>query len=354
MLTPLRLFCLCTLLLGLAGGASAAADEGGGYVLGRGLRLPALDLTLAGYSSARLRDLEGQPARFDLHDLSLFLIWTPGARWTVFSEIEAEDVVTVDQRGLNASDTELVVERLYADYAVNGRLTLRAGRFLTPFGRWNLLHADPLVWTVTRPLVTSIAIPDHGTGVMAHGSLPLGDDTLDYSIYLDDSAALDPVDGEASFEEFNLGRLSNNFDRAAGAQLRYRFLAERAELALSWATFSLDGTRGHQHAVGVDGIVHWNRFEFSSELVYRVNTRHDVRDDWGGFVQGVAPLAGTLFGVGRVEFYSSGLLGDDAGRASAGFAWRPHPALVFKLEYHDGSNARILPDGWEVSCGILF
>ncbi|MEQ8660458.1 MAG: hypothetical protein RLW62_06540 [Gammaproteobacteria bacterium] len=334
--------------------ASGAPADPPGYELGRGLRLPALDLTLAGYASARARDLEQRPPRFDLHDLSLFIIWSPTARWTVFSEIELEDVVTVDQRGPNASDTELVVERLYADYAVDGRFNLRAGRWLTPFGRWNLLHADPLVWTVTRPLVTSLAIPDHGTGVMAYGSVPIGADSVDYSLYLDDSAALDPVDAEASFEEFDLGGLANNFDQAAGALLRYRFLALRAELGLSWASFSIDRQRGHQHAIGVDGIVHHGRFELSSELVYRVNTRAGVRDDWGGFIQAVAPLVDTLYGVGRVEFYSSGLIGDDAGRTSAGLAWRPHRALVFKLEYHDGTNARILPDGWEVSCGVLF
>ncbi|MEQ9059825.1 MAG: hypothetical protein RLW61_10420 [Gammaproteobacteria bacterium] len=333
---------------------TAAPAQQAGYQLGRGYRIESLDLTFAGYSSARLYEREGRPARFDLRDLSLFTIWSPSARWTVFSEIEAEDVFTIDQRGVNASDTEFVVERLYADYAVDGRLSLRAGRYLTPFGRWNQLHADPLVWTVTRPLVTSLAIPDHGSGVMAYGSLPLGRDTLDYSVYLDDSAALDPVDAEASFEEFDLGGLSNSFDQAAGAQLRYRLLDERAELALSWASFSIDGQRGHQHAIGADGIVHWAGFELSSELVYRVNTRDGTRDDWGGFVQAVAPLRGALFGVSRVEFYSSGLLGDDAGRFSAGFAWRPHRALVFKLEYHDGSNARILPDGWELSCGVLF
>lgn len=347
-------FGVIALLLAASVQAEVSSPEAVSYALGRGLRLPARNLVLSGYASLHLDSLEGSDTRFDFRDLSLFATWSPTARWQIFAEIEGENVVTVDDRGITAHDTEIEIERLYADFAAAPAMTLRTGRYLTPFGRWNLVHAEPLVWTATRPLVTMVAIPDHAVGVQAYGSLALDDGSLEYSVYIDDSDDVDPRHGEASFEEINLPGLSNNFDHAIGAQLRYHFFGERAELGASFASFAVDEMAGEQQLFGVDGAVRWQRFEFSTELTYRLNASPAPRDDWGGFVQGVVPLVGHLYGVGRVEYYSSGVLADDAGRASLGLAYRPQPAITYKFEYHDGSNGRILPDGWEMSCGILF
>ena len=341
-------------LIVLLCGAAQAAELALPYALGRGLRLPALDVTLAGYTSLRLRGLEDRDTRFNLHDLALFAIWEPAPRWTLFTEVEVEELIAIDGDGLRGDHAEVVVERLYADYAANATLTLRAGRFLTPFGRWNLLHADPLVWTVTRPLVTVLAIPDHVTGAMLYGRRPLASGGLEYNAWSDASDELDPAHGEAEFEEFDLPGIQNDFNHAGGGQLHYRDDAGRLEVGASWASFDVAEGKGHHHAFGIDGLYAVQRWELSSELVYRFNTAAGSRDDWGGFAQVVAPLAGPLYAVGRVEFYSSGVLAEDAGRASIGLALRPVPPVTCKVEYHDGSNGRVLPDGWEMSCGILF
>ncbi|MCB1747117.1 MAG: hypothetical protein KDK06_08060 [Gammaproteobacteria bacterium] len=351
---PVLLALLLALGAPLARAAAGPDLEAPRYVLGRGLHLPALDLTLAGYTSLRVRGLEGRDTRFDLHDLALFLIWQPAPRWTLFAEIEGEELATVDGRGLNNGDSELVVERAYVDFAATPRLNLRAGRFLTPFGRWNLVHADPLVWTVTRPLMTTVPVPDHASGVLAWGSLPLAAGNLEYSAYLDGSESLDPVHGEAEFEEVHLPAIANDFDHAAGGQLRYHFLDEAAQIGVSYAAFDIDRGRGHHHAFGADGLYRWHRWEVSGEAVYRLNSAAGTRDDWGAFGQLVVPLHGPLYGVGRLEYYSSGVLGEDVGRGSLGLALRPVPPVTIKVEYHDGNNHRVLPDGWEVSCGILF
>lgn len=335
----------------LLGSAVAGAD---GYVLGHGLALPAHDLVLSGYTSLHLDDLEQAGARFDLRDLSLFATWSPQPRWQVFAELEGENLVTVDGDGVSAHDTEIELERLYVDYAATPGTNLRVGRYLTPFGHWNLVHAEPLVWTATRPLSTVIAIPDHAVGAQVHGSLERGGNSLDYSLWLDDSEALDPKHGDASFEELTLPGLSNNFDHGVGLQVRYHFLDERAALGASYAAVAIDRLSGTRHLFGLDGAWRWRRFELSSELLYGDNGGTITRDDWGGFVQAVVPLRGALYGVGRLEYYSSGVLQDEVGRGSVGLAWRPLPAITYKLEYHDGSNRRLLPDGWEMSCGILF
>ena len=231
---------------------------------------------------------------------------------------------------------------------------MRAGRFPTPFGRCNQIHADPLVWTVTRPLATVIAVPDHATGLMVYGTVPFINDSIEYSAYVDASEEIDPHPGHASFEDYHLPGLSNDMEHAAGGQLRYHFLDERAQLGLSYASFAVEGGRGYHHAVGLDGLYSWRGFELASEVVYRVNVDQPGRDDWGGFVQMVAPLVAPLYAVGRGEYCRSGELGADARRATVGLAWRPQPALSFKFEYHDGSDRSLLPDGIALSWGVLF
>jgi len=347
----------CWLGLALVAAQTAHAAgplAGAHYELGRGLQLPALNLTFAGYGSLRARHLQQSDARLDLRDFSLFTIWQPSPRWQLFSEIEAEHLVTVDERGVTPSDTEVEIERLYVDFIASEHLTLRAGRYLTPFGRWNQVHAEPLVWTTSRPLVTQLAIPDHGTGAALFGSMTLGPGSLDYTLYADDGADLDPVNGEAGFEDVSAPALSNDFRHAGGAQLRYHFLDDRAEIAASLARFDFADLRGQMLAFGVDGLLRWGRLELSGEFALRDNGDGHPGDDVGGFAQAVLRLAGQVYGIARAEHYHSGILDRGAARATLGLSWRPLPPVNVKLEYSAGDAPDLVPDGVQMSISTLF
>lgn len=349
----------CALVLaGAAGSHSTQATllDGTRYGLGRGLEIPALHLTFSGYSSLRARVLEGPlSSRFDLRDLSVFTRWQPSSRWHLFSEIEFENPFVVDDRGPTADDLEIAVERIYAEYAVNADWSMRAGRYLTPFGRWNLVHADPLVWTVSRPLVTALVIPDHGTGLALLASAELAGRTLATTLFVDDSDDLDPVNGDADFEDVDApGVLVNDFEHGGGLQLRYNLLEDRAEIGVSYATFAFSGIEGQLHAIGVDGILRWRRFELSFETAYRDNSGRFSGDDWGGFVQAVVPLLADFYGIARGEVYRSGILDQDVTRHSWGLVYRPLPPVSVKFEYHDGNQRSLAPDGFEWSLSVLF
>ena len=351
--------CLGLALALASGSGQACADwfEGTHYDLGRGLQVPALDFTLSGYTSLVARNLAGEDASLDLRDLSLFAIWQPTPRWQVFSEFEVEHLLVIDDRGATGSDIEVAVERLYVDYAMTPAATVRAGRYLTPFGRWNQVHADPLVWTVSRPLVTQLAIPDHGSGAALLGSLALGANTLDWTVFVDDSDHFDPKYGDADFEDFealSAPGLTNNFHRAAGGQLRYHFLGDRAEIATSYAALELADMPGTLHAIGVDGLLRWRRLEFSGEAAWRDNDQLGAGDDWGAFAQAVVRLAGDVYGITRGEYYQSGIVERGARRMTLGLGWRPLPPLNVKLEYSDGNDRQLTPDGVQVSFSMLF
>ena len=324
------------------------------YELGRGLTIPSLNLTFSGYSNLRLRNLENSGSRLQLHDLSLFTSWKPSLRWRFFAEIEAEDVFTVGDGGFDMSDTEIVVERLYADYLWKRSINIRVGRFLTPFGRWNLIHADPLVWTVTRPLVTTLAIPDHGTGIVVFGNIPVRESRFEYYLYVDNSEDLDLDNADTPLEGIDLSGVPNDFLQAAGAKAVYHFFNDRAQIGASYASIRLDGDSRLRHVLGVNGFLSWNGIELSTETAYRFLHDGGGREEWGTFVQGVAPVYGALNAFLRLEFYSSKKTGVDASRINIGLAYRPVPATTFKLEYNNGSDHRLAPDGWQASWAVLF
>ena len=323
------------------------------YALGQGLHLPMLNLTLSGYSSLRASLPAHQDDRLDLRDLSLFTRWEGGERWFIFSELEFENLLLVDGRGATTDDIEVALERLYVEWAAGPVASLRIGRYLTPFGRWNQIHADPLVWTVSRPLVTLLPVPDHGTGAMWLGSTSVGDDSLDYLVYLDDSEDFDPAQGEADFEDFEADGLVNDFERAVGAQLRYHLLGARAELAASYVMFRLAETPNTRHAFGADALWRWRGAEFSGEAAWQ-HSEGGSADDWGGFIQAVVPLVGRLYGVTRVEHFRSGTLGRRGSSAVIGVTFRPRPALSFKAEYQAGDDPRLAPDVVQMSFSVLF
>ena len=75
----------------------------------------------------------------------------------------------------------LSIERSYVEYDVHHSLTVRAGRFLTPYGIWNIDHGSPTIITPIRPYVIGEAyFPEHQTGIELFGMMPIGDFKLNY------------------------------------------------------------------------------------------------------------------------------------------------------------------------------
>ena len=120
---------------------------------------------------------EGEPAQLSLDDLSLFVIWEPLARLRFFSELEYADVFDVDDRGARREPARSR-RRSSASTSTSAsptRVNLRGGIFLTPVGRWNVIHAAPLVWTTSRPLTHRDAVrPERDRGHAVRVALPVG------------------------------------------------------------------------------------------------------------------------------------------------------------------------------------
>lgn len=354
---------LLTALAALAGPAPAQAAGNGDawrhlpYQLGQGLYFPQQGLRIGGYISSHYYDLHGQTATLNLHDLSLFITKQVGTRWQLFSEAEIDDAVTVTDQGANHDSAEFDIERLYADYHARQGVTLRFGKFLTPVGQWNLIHADPLVWTVSRPLTTSAAFSRHATGAMVYGSIPIRQNDLDYWLFLDDSEQLTPsrrhdlaftTDGASS-------PLQNDFNHAAGARLLYHLFDDRVSLGASLLDFEFREPEQQYRLIGVDFGWSTRYADLSGEAVYRTRRNTGSVDERGGFVQAVIPLRQRLYLVGRYERYKTAVIAQTTTINTLGVNYRLRPTVSFKVEYRYGShNALVAPDGWLASFAVLF
>ena len=314
------------------------------YRLGKGLSLPGTGLTIGGYASAGFNSQTRQPWRFEVDDLSLFLTWENQGRWRLFSELEVEDALTYKEGGSpTTSETFFSVERLYADFIVSDALIVRFGKFLTPVGRWNLIHAAPLVWTTSRPLATERLFDKHSTGLMLHGSLPIFGKDLDYALYAEPTDELDPKSSHGGIA----------FNNAAGGRLLYH-PGDNFEIGLSYLNFELQRKpSGRSNLVGTDFFWSRRQFEISGEFVYRRSGGPSPNDEAELYVQGVAPLGKGFFAVGRYEFVDSP--GITAHFGIGGLAYRPFSPLVLKLEYRTGVHNRLLaPNGLFTSISVLF
>ena len=358
-------FCVFSLFLCLSYAQQSLADDNSpGYQLGQGYALGQSGFRLGGYSSIHAQGLGYASGSINLNSLSLFFSWDNGGKLRFFSETEGDNLLDISGKPRFSSIKSFVdIQRIYFDYLVNDSLTVRVGKFLTPIGQWNLIHVDPLVWTVTRPVATSNLFSDYATGLMFQGTLLLAGNPLDYSVYSDYSSVLDPTPiNEVAF------------DNAQGVRLRYH-LTDSLQIGVSYADFALtDNNAIRNHLVGFDLAWAYQRFAVNSEIVLRSSDAKKYNDSdsflifqnvtpvkqngWQGYVQGVPPLTEKLYAVSRYEFfdwYRESFYNGQGHALVFGLNYRLQNPLVFKLEYRTGkNNSELAPDGLFGSFSVLF
>ena len=354
-----------------SGSAADSAWQTDPYQLGEGLYFPQQGLRVGGYADVRYYDLTHQTGSASVEDLSLFLTKDIGTRWKIFNETEISSPLTITGHGVSTSGASLEIERLYADYFASTWATIRIGRFLTPIGEWNLIHADPLVWTTSRPLSTAAAFSRSANGAMLYGTHTVAHNDLDYTLYVDDTQAIGVAnDADNAYSTYGaLGApdtLTNAFERAAGGQVHYH-LREDLIIGTSLVTFELKDPRAKYRLAGLDFDWQAAGVELSGESVYRtagrlriasepqISSESRISSEYGGYLQMVVPLPDQVFLVARYEHYRSAALDETDNIGTLGLNYRPAPGLVVKLEHDSGTHkSSVLPSGWLASFAVLF
>jgi len=343
--------------LAAAAGTSWQSDP---YQLGEGLYFPQQGLRVGGYADFHYYGLDNYAKSFSVEDLSLFLTKDIGSRWKLFNETEISESLTFTGHDVSTSEAALEVERLYADYFASTGATFRFGKFLTPVGQWNLVHADPLVWTISRPLSTTAAFSRSATGAMIYGTRTFAHDDLDYTLYVDDTQALGFAgDSNSAYGSYGaagkINPLTNEFEHAAGGQVLYHLHGDRLSLGASFVSYELKDPRQKYRLAGLNFDWMGPHVELSGEGVYRTADRPQIPSEYGGYLQAVVSLPDQLFLVGRYEHYRNSTPNVIDNIWTIGINYRPVPGIVLRMERDDDNHDYSgMPSGWFASIAVLF
>ena len=311
---------------------------------GNGWQIGDTGLKVGGYANLDLDANRSSASKLGVGDFSLFLHWENDGKLRLFSEIDFEDAFSIQEnKGVTDQDSYIGLERLYADYLYSEKANFRLGKFLTPIGRWNLIHAAPLVWTTNRPLITQQIFPTNATGAMVYGSLPAFGTSIDYSVY------------SALGNDWRPDPRLDPFEEALGLHLSVS-TSKYGQYGVSYASFEQKGAIGERrNLLGVDYFWSQDRYEVSMEAVYRFSENGSQLDEKGLFIQGVMPLSERLYGIGRYELYDQAGATADTNILLMGLAFRMTPATVIKAEYSVANHNQVqAPEGFYASFAILF
>lgn len=299
---------------------------------------------VGGYASAGITLEQGQKAQAALNEVSLLITWNGDSRWRFFSELELEEPLTWNNKQkFNTKSSHVDLERFYVDYSFSEKVNLRAGRFLTPNSRWNLLHASPLVWTSTRPLATSRLFPTGTNGVMLFGALPFMNGAFEYKLFTE------------ILEDQNLDHEELEFAHVKGARFSYK---NQSDIGVSLLSFNEEGnTTGSYRMLGLDFVTHVKGVEISGEAFQRFDTRNKDGGS-GAYLQSAVPLnklgLNDWHWITRLETFQRPDEGS-AERWLLGATWRVKPTQLLKFEFTGGSGDQ--PDaanGFLTSFALFF
>lgn len=336
-----RLAAICALGGLLLAGAAQAA----GYQLGQGLQVG--DFLLSGYGNFVAEAPHGQPARLMADDLSLYVNGSVNRWLNPFLEAEITGATVAHEGGAPNSAGRLVLERFYDDAHLAGGNTLRIGKILSPVGDWNLIHAAPLVPTLNRPLTTFRGFSEYATGIS----------------WLRESTAPGVPDLQAYWQpNRELGDrpdsiVPRHYRRVSGAHANWNFgLMDNAGLSFQQGKqlvteqrFSLWGANARKTL---------GKLTLSGEAITSRWSNEPAGGrsrEWGAFIVADYQFTPHWHGIYEREVYQPHGTAATSRNNLFGVAYKPNPAVVWKLEYVQQQDRSIeIPSGWTLSCAVLF
>lgn len=305
---------------------------------------------LGGYTSVDLNVPRTESTRLNWNELAMIVTWDKNTRVKFFGELDLEDVASYTHRqGLDFRDVYINPERLYFDVNLTERANVRLGRFLTPLGRWNQLHASPLVWTASRPVATTELFPTFTSGIQFFGTVPFQERSLDYQIYSATMNAQPESRGETQYKDMRGGRIAiNNV---------FNFTDENAGLntiGLNYATYREEQSFGPKYKIlGIDFLLEFNRWELSGEA-YTRKIDHGQGGGSGAYLQSAYLIKNDWYWITRLENLHQPNT-PNAERWIVGVTKRLKPNQLLKFEVVGGNGEyEDIPRGFTTSFAMMY
>jgi len=286
-------------------------------------------------------DQVGGPAwTFDQHHLNVVSIYRLDDRWRVFAEVEWEHGPDFKTSGTSGA---IILERAVVEYKHSDALQLKIGKFLTPFGLYNLRHdASPAFFSTSLPdavygahantlraqqrLFAKVA-----TGLQVLGSVLGRSWALDYYLYISNGRGSQPASAD------------NNSNKGIGGRLAVSVLHSAVQLGASYyADRNGTAAQTRQQTVAMDATVHYADFLMEAEMFVPRLERVDLagrpdgsfRIGRGYYVQVSHPLLERWTPFGRYGLYDpdTGAPGDAERSVVVGLNFAATGAVFFKTE----------------------
>ena len=221
-------------------------------------------------------DTHKRLSTFDIHHFNLITTYS-FEQFRIFSEIEWEHGPKFES---NESEGEIALERAWFEYLHSDRFKVRAGKFLTPFGFYNLIHdATPTFLTTSLPFLYH-----------KHNPFGVKKDRLYAKFYtgLQVSGTVRNASGVRFRYTFGIGngrgdeQFSADNDTNKSLIARLQVQSRRLEFGLShyrdrYETGLSGKARAREQATGVDLTVREGGFQVRSEYARFRLESNDVR-----------------------------------------------------------------------------
>jgi hypothetical protein len=325
------------------GGAEWAGSTGSDEAA-QGWQLGNSGLWVGGYINNTFELQEGGPDSVTLSDVGLLLRYQVTPTVSLFNETDLDESLVWQQgAGVQLGSRVLLLERLYADWQPRPDVTLRLGKFLTPFGLWNVVRRAPLTWTVDSPLIAESIFPEHITGVAVGFQTTQKGWTIDSTAYGQATDELYPGASDTVPSAAGGGRMS------AGQSFGPAYL----EVGASGVAFDNENTGHWQEGFGTDfACTAWGNY-LQAEFAYGRQLTGGSDKQLGAYAQDAFPVVDGLWGVLRFEYFDPDAGGAVNGQL-LGLAWRPLPWLFLKANYQFVNRSYVNLDRGFLAAVVMF
>jgi hypothetical protein len=259
------------------------------------------------------------------------------------------------QQGGGSSSGDFIVERFYNDSMLSAHDTLRVGKILTPLGDWNLVHAAPLIPTITRPYTTARGFEAYMSGISWMHDTGDGSSS-DFLLYWqpDNEWFKRPASQtRRNFHNVVGGHINVPFGliNKAGASIQHGKLIETGELFTLYG-FNVNKSFGKLRLESEAITAH-----FSGVVLPGASPRVHDRES-GIFALADYAITSKLHGILEWERYQDHTVSTPSRSTLVALAYRPSVPTVWKLEYihQAGVSSPISPvsTGFKVAYSLLF
>ncbi|MBN2824501.1 MAG: hypothetical protein JXQ76_04185 [Campylobacterales bacterium] len=294
------------------------------YQLGHGLELNPY-LTMGGYFSSKYENSKSTK-EYMIDDVAILAYGRLGERFSYLVELEAAEF-WVRNFGNDTIQKNMTfrIERAYVNYKYNDYFSIKAGKFITPIGFWNLNPITVLKDTTSNPRYASEIYPKFTTGAMVYGYLPF-DESIEYNAFIQKNKDLDKGYNNIQTDDYYGMELKKHWgDLTIGLNMgKY----ELDEENMKYFGASLKYETSHLQILS----------EYAHLIYNPLSNSSDEHDKYAYYIQGRYKLNAKHYLVGRYEKFEDEFAGVDESVKIIGYNYRPIYPISIKCEYQLREN----------------